>query len=191
MNNKEFTWHGFTVQITKKNVKRVNMRIKPAKPGLIQMSIPWSVSYDRAVQILEQPRILRWADSYRKRLEEHPVTPSVTGTGEHMQSAPRYRERLTDLLPALFSKWEPLLGVKCGRVTIRDTRSQWGSCNTRNGNISISLWLGAFPEECIEYVVVHELTHLLEPGHNDRFYSILDQHYPSWRQCRKQLKQTH
>ena len=80
------------------------------------------------------------------------------------------------------------MGVRCNKVTIRDTRSQWGSCSIRSGNISISVWLGAFPEECIEYVVVHELTHLLETGHNARFYGILDQHYPKWRECRAQLK---
>ncbi|RHO80910.1 M48 family peptidase [Clostridiaceae bacterium AF42-6] len=51
------------------------------------------------------------------------------------------------------------------------------------------LWLGAYPEECIEYVVVHELTHLLERGHNARFYGLLDQHYPDWKVCRERLKQ--
>lgn len=89
----------------------------------------------------------------------------------------------------MFRKWEPILGVQSAKVTIRPTRSQWGSCNTRNGNISISLWLGAYPEECIEYVVVHELTHLLERGHNARFYGLLDQHYPDWKTCRERLKQ--
>ena len=89
----------------------------------------------------------------------------------------------------MFRKWEPILGVQSAKVTIRPTRSQWGSCNTRNGNISISLWLGAYPEECIEYVVVHELTHLLERGHNARFYGLLDQNYPDWKVCRERLKQ--
>lgn len=93
-----------------------------------------------------------------------------------------------ELLPDMFRRWEAALGVRCRKVTIRDTRSQWGSCSIRTGNISISVWLGAYPESCIEYVVVHELAHLLEAGHNERFYGILDRHYPAWRSCREQLK---
>ena len=103
--------------------------------------------------------------------------------------AEEYRQKLLAVIPGMFRKWEPILGVQSAKVTIRPTRSQWGSCNTRNGNISISLWLGAYPEECIEYVVVHELTHLLERGHNARFYGLLDQHYPDWKTCRERLKQ--
>ena len=59
----------------------------------------------------------------------------------------------------------------------------------KNHNISISVWLGAFPEECIEYVVVHELVHLLEKGHNARFYGYLDQHYPAWKMCEGEVKE--
>ena len=58
----------------------------------------------------------------------------------------------------------------------------------KNHNISISVWLGAFPEECIEYVVVHELVHLLEKGHNARFYGYLDRYYPEWKACEGKLK---
>ena len=100
----------------------------------------------------------------------------------------RYHKRLQKILPELFKKWESRLGVRCAKISIRDTRSQWGSCSIRSGNISISVWLGAYPVECIEYVVVHELAHLLEAGHNQRFYAILDNHYPSWKHCREQLK---
>lgn len=154
---------------------------------MIHVSIPYSIKYDSVLQTLEQPRIRRWIDNYQKKISEKPVLPKMRDT-EKMQNEPCYRARLEEELPGMFAKWEPVLGVKSARVTIRDTRRQWGSCNTGNGNISISVWLGAFPEECIEYVVIHELTHLLEPGHNARFYGILDQYYPIWRQCREQLK---
>ena len=88
----------------------------------------------------------------------------------------------------VFCKWEEIIGVKSNKITIRDTRSQWGSCNVRKHNISISVWLGAYPLECTEYVVVHELVHLLEKGHNARFYGYLDKYYPNWKECRKELK---
>lgn len=184
---KEFTWHEYTVQITKKKIKHTNLRIRPAEPQVIRISIPYSISYDAAVQMLDQPRIKRWIENYRKKISERPVLPRMQDE-EKLKQEPYYRKRLKERLPEMFAKWESVLGVKSNKITIRDTRSQWGSCNTRNRNISISVWLGAFPEECIEYVVVHELAHLLEAGHNERFYGILDQHYPAWRQCREQLK---
>lgn len=184
---KEFTWNGYTVQITKKKVKNTNFRIKPAEREVIHMSVPYSVSYDAALRMLDQPRIMRWLENYRKKLDGHERLPGMQEE-EKLKQAPYYRKRLKEILPTMFARWEPVLGVKSRKITIRDTRSQWGSCNTGNGNISISVWLGAFPEECIEYVVVHELAHLLEAGHNERFYHILDQYYPIWRQCREQLK---
>lgn len=184
---REYIWHGYTVKITKKKIRNTNLRIKPDDPQVIHVSVPYSVSYDAARQMLEQPRIVRWVENYQKKLREQPVPPKMQNE-EKLKQEPCYRKHLNDVLPAMFRKWESVLGVRSNKVTIRDTRSQWGSCNPRNGNISISVWLGAFPEECIEYVVVHELTHLLEPGHNERFYGILEHYYPSWRTCREQLR---
>lgn len=174
-------WHDFTVQITKKKVKNVNLRIKPAQPNVIDMSIPFSMTYQSALEFLEQPRIQKWIENHQKKADEtsdHPMN----------RDADAYRKHLEEVLPLLFQKWESKLGVSCNKVTIRDTRSQWGSCGIRSKNISISVWLGAFPLECIEYVVVHELAHLLEAGHNAKFYGILDQYYPIWKKCRDQLK---
>lgn len=184
---KENIWHGFRVQITKKKVKNANLRIKPEEPDVIHISIPYSMTYDEVNKILEQPRILRWAENYQKKVSEPPTAPHMQNE-ERLKHAAYYRKHLKEVLPKMFQKWEKRLGVTCNKVTIRDTRSQWGSCGIRTKNISISLWLGAFPEPCIEYVVVHELAHLLEAGHNARFYGILDQYYPQWRSCREQLK---
>lgn len=184
---KEYTWHGCTVQITKKKVKNANFRIKPDDPHVIHISIPYSMTYEMAGKLLEQPRVLRWVENYQKKISEPPASVGMQNE-EKLQHMVSYRKRLQEVLPALFQKWEAALGVKCSKVAIRDTRTQWGSCSIRTKNISISVWLGAFPEECIEYVVVHELAHLLEAGHNERFYGILDLHYPIWRSCREKLK---
>lgn len=184
---KEYAWHGCTVRVTKKNIKNANLRIKPDEPQVIHISIPRSMTYQAAQKLLEQPRILRWIENYQKKVQSPPALPRMQNE-ERLKYAADYRKHLQEVLPGLFRKWEQELGVRCGKVTIRDTRSQWGSCSLRTKNISISVWLGAFPEDCIEYVVVHELTHLLEAGHNARFYRLLDQHYPAWRSCRQQLK---
>ena len=187
---KQFLWHQYRVQITEKNVKMTNMRIHQDDPTLILMSIPYGMSYDAGLHTLEQPRIRQWLKNYEKKQITLPTTEDRLEK-ERLKRlhAEEYRRKLLAVIPEMFRKWEPILGVQSAKVTIRPTRSQWGSCNTRNGNISISLWLGAYPEECIEYVVVHELTHLLERGHNARFYGLLDQHYPDWKTCRERLKQ--
>lgn len=188
---KTFFWKDYTVQITKKKVKNTNVRIKREAPKVICMSIPLSASYESGLQALESPHIRHWLKNYERKSKMKSV-PTLEEQRqkelEKEQMAPVYRDRLLALLPDMFRKWEPILGVRSSKVTIRKTRSQWGSCNTRNGNISISLWLGAYPEECIEYVVVHELVHLLERGHNAHFYGILDQYYPDWKICRERLK---
>ncbi|MDO4261331.1 MAG: M48 family metallopeptidase [Eubacteriales bacterium] len=184
-----FLWNGYTVRIERKNVRRVNLRIRPEEPSVIHMSVPSGMRCEDALRTLEEPRIRKWLDRYEKRRKERPAPEELRKREEEEEKLlPAYRERLLSILPELFRKWQTILGVRCGKVTIRDTRSQWGSCNTRNGNISISLRLGAYPTECVEYVVVHELAHLLERGHNARFYGILDRHYPAWRECRERLK---
>ena len=184
---KQFIWNNYNVQITKKKIKRVNLRIKPTEPNTIQISCPYQISYESAFKVLEQPKIQKWLENYERKNSEA-LSESSDWYEEHRQQEALYQEKLQKLLPGMFEKWENILGVKSNKISIRDTRSQWGSCNTRSHNISISVWLGAYPEECIEYVVVHELVHLLEKGHNAKFYGYLDKYYPNWKECRKILK---
>ncbi len=184
---KQFIWYNYTIKITKKKIKRTNLRIKPEEPQTIYISIPYQMSYQTALQILEQPKILKWIENYQKKLSRNPETGN-NWYEEHQSQEPYYRARLQNLLPNMVTKWESRIGVKCNKLSIRDTRAQWGSCNVQTGNISISVWIGAYPEECIEYVVVHELVHLLERGHNEKFYAYLDSYFPTWRKCRAKLK---
>ena len=99
-----------------------------------------------------------------------------------------YRARLMEVLPELAAKWERLTGVKAGRFSVRKMKSRWGSCNPRTGNIRLNTELAKKPRECLEYVLVHELTHVLEPSHNHRFKALMDQFMPAWRARRAELK---
>ena len=182
-----FTWKQYEVEITKKKVKRINIRIKPSEPRKIHMSIPYQVTYDEAMKLLDQPRNLEFIENYEKKLKETPVQPR-NWYDEHIEYISEYSKRLEKLLPEMFEKWQKILNVRVSKVNIKDTRSQWGSCNRKTHNISISVWLGAFSEDCIESVVVHELVHFLERGHNARFYGYMDKYYPNWRECSKKLK---
>lgn len=91
-----------------------------------------------------------------------------------------YREQLKDRLPQLFEKWEKIIGVKAESVRVKDMLTRWGSCNTRDKRIWINLQLAKKPIECLEYVVVHELVHLLEKSHNMVFKGYMDEFLPDW-----------
>jgi predicted metal-dependent hydrolase len=99
-----------------------------------------------------------------------------------------YRARLMEALPELTRKWERLTGVKAGRLSVRRMKSRWGSCKTRTGHIRLNTELAKKAPECLEYVLVHELTHVLEPSHNHRFKALMDGFMPAWRSWRAELK---
>ena len=99
-----------------------------------------------------------------------------------------YRERLMEALPELTARWERLTGVKARSFSARKMKSRWGSCNPRTGNIRLNTELAKKPRACLEYVLVHELVHLLEPSHNHRFKALMDRFMPKWRAHREDLR---
>lgn len=98
-----------------------------------------------------------------------------------------YREQVSNAILPLLAKWEPILGVKVDQVIVRRMKTRWGSCTPRRRSIRLNTELGKKPPECLEYVVVHELVHLLEPSHNARFVSLMDKFMPHWRHVRDEL----
>jgi predicted metal-dependent hydrolase len=98
-----------------------------------------------------------------------------------------YREQVRAAVPALLQKWEPVLGVQSSRVLVQRMRTQWGSCNPVTGNIRLNTDLAKKPPQCLEYIVVHELAHLIEASHNARFTALLDMFLPNWQQTRDEL----
>ena len=98
-----------------------------------------------------------------------------------------YREQLKGELPALLKRWEPLLGVKAERWFVQRMKTKWGSCNHRARTIRLNTELAKKPPQCLEYIVVHELVHLLEPTHNARFLALMDRFMPNWQLHREEL----
>lgn len=98
-----------------------------------------------------------------------------------------YRDELRRVLDSIVSKWEKILGISSNEVFIKTMKTKWGSCNPKTGNIMINLELAKKPLECIEYIVAHELTHLIEPTHNSNFRAHLDYYLPNWKQLRDEL----
>jgi predicted metal-dependent hydrolase len=98
-----------------------------------------------------------------------------------------YREQIRAAVPELIARWEPVMGVKVGRVFVQRMKTKWGSCNPSSGAIRLNTELAKKPPECLEYIVVHEMAHLLEPTHNVRFVSLMDLFMPHWQHVRDVL----
>ena len=98
-----------------------------------------------------------------------------------------YRRELAALLPDFVEHWSVVLGRSPSRVTIRTMRTRWGSCTTNTGAIRLNPELAAHHPKCLNYVVLHEMAHLFEPGHGPGFQAIMDAHLPTWRAIRAEL----
>jgi predicted metal-dependent hydrolase len=112
------------------------------------------------------------------------------GTREPMKEAivaHWYRSQLKAAVPELIASWERVLAVRVKRVFVRQMRTRWGSCNPRARTIRLNTELARRPRECLDYVVFHEMAHLIEPSHNARFIGLMDRFMPSWRFCRETL----
>lgn len=98
-----------------------------------------------------------------------------------------YRHQLRDRLPALLAKWEPRVGARVAEVRIKRMKTRWGTCNGGARRIWLNLELAKKPASCLEYIVVHEMVHLIERSHNDRFQDLMDRLMPQWRVRRDEL----
>lgn len=96
---------------------------------------------------------------------------------------------LHEVVPPLIKKWERKLKVKVTAYFLQRMKTKWGSCNHRAGHIRLNTELVKKPKDLLEYVIVHEMAHLLEPTHSDRFVAILEKHYPTWREARAELNE--
>lgn len=98
-----------------------------------------------------------------------------------------YRTEMKKQIPQLISKWESIIGVKSNTWAIKQMRTKWGTCNIEAKRIWLNLELAKKPIICLEYIIVHELVHLLERNHNDKFVSYMNQFMPKWRMYKEEL----
>jgi len=143
-----------------------------------------------------------WGRRYLLTVSERDEPPSIElthsrmllrvrpGTDEDKREAlveEWYREQLREAVPALLTRWQPLLGVRVERFFVQRMKTKWGSCNHKAGTIRLNTELAKKPAECLEYIVLHELVHLVEPTHNARFVAQMDQFMPKWQFHRQVL----
>jgi predicted metal-dependent hydrolase len=98
-----------------------------------------------------------------------------------------YHNVLREAAPVIIKKWEPVIGITVKKLYLRKMKSHWGSCNYGKQTIRLNTELAKKPIECLEYVTVHEMLHMLEPHHNRAFYRLMNTYLPSWKIIRKKM----
>jgi len=98
-----------------------------------------------------------------------------------------YRNRLKEQIPGLLEEWQPITGVEVSSWGIKAMKTKWGSCNARERRIWVNLELAKKPTHCIRYILVHEMVHLLERRHNEKFIAYMDRYMPPWRKYKEEL----
>jgi len=173
---------GLKIELVRKKVKRMNMRIKEPD-GRIVISAPYLTPDFEIVRFVRTRR--DWIDRNVARVlmkaAAHPE-PQSKAEKERLRAA--LKARIAVRLPAI----EQQTGLHCSGWTVRDMHTRWGSCNTQTGHINLSLMLATRSDAELDYVILHELVHTRVPNHGPEFYAYMDRLMPGWKRIRKSLK---
>ena len=178
----ELNVDGIAVELTLKTMSSITIRVKTAAEP-VQISAPVGT----ARQVIEE--FVRSRKDLIARLQEsRQDSPMARANLATPQEVAEWRAIVEGLTPGLVERWAAVMGVTPGKLAYRNMTSRWGSCQPSTGRICINVRLALYPPRCLEYVVVHELAHLLVHGHGAQFYAILDRYLPDWRESKKLLE---
>ncbi|MEJ5315576.1 MAG: SprT family zinc-dependent metalloprotease [Tenuifilum sp.] len=138
------------------------------------------------LQIVETDKRQKVVLKNKKFIELH-IKPDTPTEKRHEILTEWYRIELKKQIPTMIEKWEKILNVKVDDWQVKQMKTKWGSCNIEKKRIWLNLELAKKPEHCLEYIIVHEMVHLLERHHNERFQYYMDLHLPNWRQLKTEL----
>jgi len=191
----------------------IHMEIETIR-GFLISKIDWILQQQRKIkerpkesqrEFLNQESHYVWGECYLLNVVEIDTAPRIELSGNQLMYYSKsnwnqvqklkfldawYRELIRNQLVEVVPKWEGSIGVKANQFLIQKMKTLWGSCNTKTHSIRLNSELAKKPKECLEYVVVHELMHLIEPSHNRRFVTLMDQHMPHWRTLKKVLNKS-
>ena len=155
-------------------------------------------------QFIERESHYLWGRRYLLSIREQDAKPSVRLTHRRLTLTVRpgtsrakrqaimhewHKSLLHDVVPGLIRKWEPKLGVEVAGYFLQRMKTKWGSCNHRARHIRLNTELVKKPKDLLEYVVVHEMLHLIAPTHSEQVLTLMTRHYPSWREAREELNE--
>jgi hypothetical protein len=192
---------GITLQITSKRVKNINFRLKPYQ---LMISVPLRITAAQVAQavttrvpwaLANHPQVLA---QYDRKQNPSPKSTNADSpvllwgvpqslTLNQTDKVAYYRQQLSIVMPALFDKWQPIVGAEARETRIKKMHTRWGSCNTRARRIWLSAHLPAYPIECTEYVIVHELCHLHHANHSRAFWQTVATAMPEYQQWHDML----
>ena len=176
---------GITITVTKKRMKNMYLRIKK-EDGSVAISAPYQMS-DLHIRKFAEDRI-GWIrekqEKYKARSIENMSKPKL-----EEEEIRRRKVLLKAAVEKLVHKYEPLMHVKVSGITIRRMKTRWGSCNVKTRHININLALFEKGPECLEYVVVHEMCHILEASHNRVFWGYVEKYFPDYKEIRARLNE--
>ena len=155
-------------------------------------------------QFVERESHYLWGRRYLLTVREEGAKPSIRlshraimltvrhGSSDVKRAAVMHdwhKSLLHGAVRELIARWEPKLGVDVAGYFLQRMKTKWGSCNHRAGTIRLNTELVKKPKDLLEYVVVHEMLHLMEPTHSERFLGLMSKHYPAWREARAELNE--
>jgi hypothetical protein len=173
---------GIAIIVTKKKMKNVYLRVK--RDGTVTISAPHGMR-DGDIQRFAAER-MPWIKKHQTqyKLQSEGTEPKPELSKSELTVRKTELKRRVELL---VEKWEPIMGITVSGITIRQMKTRWGSCNVKTHHININFALSDKPPECLEYVVIHEMVHILEPSHNKIFWAYVTQYCPNWKQIRRYL----
>ena len=192
---------GIELQVSKKRVQNINFRLKP---HILMVSVPTFVSSAQVAESIAK-RVPRAIQNHVQVLEQYKrkkSTSSVSSVADspvllwgiaqsfslsHDKKIAYYRQALSKVTPVLFDKWQPIVGANANEIRLKKMHTRWGSCNTRARRIWLSVYLPAYPIECTEYVIVHELCHLHHANHSAAFWQTVATAMPDYQQWHNML----
>ena len=161
---------------------RKTTAIQINEKGDIIVRSPYSVSRRKVEQMLREKQ--DWIEKHQKAIKEKENSRREITEQERREGI----ERAKQILPARIQYYAKIMGVTYGKVTLREQKTRWGSCSSK-GNLNFNWKLALMPDEILDYVVVHELAHRMEMNHSDKFWKIVENVLPDYRERRKWLKE--
>lgn len=171
------------IHIRRKKIKNMYLRVKE-DTGMVEVSAPLQMPDEKILRFVSERKA--WIKDAQARITERKKkeenAPVIVPFMER-----EMRRNLKRKIMVFIEKYEPVMGVKSDGFTVKKMKTRWGSCNVKTGHLNFNFALSQVPDECVEYVVVHELTHLLEPSHNERFWKLMERYLPGAGRLRKEL----
>lgn len=191
---------GIELRVQRKRVKNINFRLKPqvlavsAPARLTHECIAASIERRLAWILTQHPKIVAAQQAREQMQHGSAACQQVRLWGEvqaDLMGEPQrlacYRQALTAVMPQLFAKWQPIVGQVAREQRIKKMTTRWGSCNVRARRVWLSVYLPAYPIECTEYVIVHELCHLHHANHSQAFWQEVAKAMPTYQQWHNML----